>query len=143
MSATKFKLNVSTIINKNGLVLIQKRAIDEEVFPGLFGIPGGTVESSDKDLIEALKREVMEEVGVEITNVRLLQNNIITKPDKSTLYMVFTSDYESGTIKAMDGTESVQWSNMEEIKELEFTPTTKELLIDYYGKNRKDSLGRH
>lgn len=143
MSATKFKLNVSTIINKNGLVLIQKRAMDEEVFPGLFGIPGGTVESSDKDLIEALKREVMEEVGVEITNVRLLQNNIITKPGKSTLYMVFTSDYKAGNAQAMDGTESVQWSNMEEIKELEFTPTTKELLIDYYGKNREDSLGRH
>lgn len=135
MSATKFKLNVSTIINKNGLVLIQKRAMDEEVFPGLFGIPGGTVEATDKNLMAALQREVMEEVGVKINNIKLFQNNIVTKPNKSTLYMVFTSDYESGTAKAMDGTESVQWSSLEEVKELEFTPTTKELLIDYYGKN--------
>lgn len=63
MSHTPFKVNVSCIICNDGKFLLLKRALDEDIFPSLWGIPGGTVESYDKDLETALSRECMEEVG--------------------------------------------------------------------------------
>lgn len=38
-----FKVNVSVVIFNNNKILIQKRSSDEDVFPGLWGIPGGTL----------------------------------------------------------------------------------------------------
>ena len=124
-----FKLNVSVIIFDNdNNVLIQKRAITENVFPGLYGIPGGTVEISDISLEAALRREVMEEVGVKIKKTSLLIENIKAKEMYATLYLVYTAEHDSGEASPLDETESVQWLSQTDLAVLDFTPTTLETI---------------
>ena len=53
------------IENENGEILLQKRRDN-----GCFGLPGGAVEIGEK-LMEAAAREVYEEVGVVVEELRL------------------------------------------------------------------------
>lgn len=132
--AKLFKVNVSVVIFKEDKVLIVKRSMDEDIFPGLWGIPGGTVDATDKSLEFALTRELMEEVGVRIKNLKIIQNNIVEKDAHGVVYIVYKADYESGEPKAMDGTAEVRWMAHEEINKLEFTPKTKDLIETVYPK---------
>lgn len=128
MSHTPFKVNVSCVICNNDKILLLKRALDEDVFPGLWGIPGGTVESYDKDLETALLRECMEEVGVEISSPVLISNDINDKGDRGALYLVYKADYKSGEPKALDGTDEVKWLSIDEIRKLQLTPKTLKMI---------------
>lgn len=107
--------------------------MSEDVFPGLWGIPGGTVEYSiDDNLAEALEREIMEEVGITVSNIVMINNNIIKKHDCGTLYIIFSANYSSGIPTPLDGTTLVQWANLNTICSKEFTPKIKEMLIQYF-----------
>lgn len=129
MSSLAFKVNVSVVIKNNDEVLLIKRADDEEVFPGYWGIPGGTVEPTDGTLENALIRECAEEVGVEIKDIKLVSNNINDRGEKGgALYLVYSGSYSSGEPKPLDGTAAVEWSDIKKIRELNLTPMTLEII---------------
>lgn len=128
-----FRINASTVLfNNEGKVLIQKRSFDEDIFPGLWGIPGGTVEISDGSVTKALKREVKEEVDLEIEDVVFYKENLVTKEMCGICYLVFISRYLSGEAKALDGTTKVLWLEEGQLDDYEFTPTTKETISEYF-----------
>jgi 8-oxo-dGTP diphosphatase len=128
MSKVLFKVNVSTVIIKDGKYLVIKRADDEEVFPGMWGIPGGTVEPTDPTLEAALERECEEEVGITIHNSELIADDIHDKGEKGAIYLVYKSEYLSGEPKALDGTAEVHWLDIETIRTLELTPKTLDMI---------------
>lgn len=55
----------AAVIRQNGQVLLAQRPSDG-LLGGLWEFPGGTQEDTDPDLTACLKREIMEELGVEI-----------------------------------------------------------------------------
>lgn len=130
MSKPLFKVNASVIIkNHDCEILMIKRSDEEDVFPGFWGIPGGTVEPTDFSLEHALMRECMEEVGIRINNIKHLSNDISDKGDnKGALYIVYTAEYESGNPKPLDGTAEVAWLSVNTIRNLQLTPKTMELI---------------
>lgn len=128
MSYAPFKVNVSVVICKDDKVLLLKRSLTEDVFPGLWGIPGGTVEPTDKNLEVALSRECLEEVNVEISDTELVSNNVNDKGDRGALYLVYKANYASGEPKALDGTDVVQWLTIDQIRQLDLTPMTLDII---------------
>lgn len=128
MSSYNFKVNVSCVIKKDYDFLLIKRADDEEVFPGYWGIPGGTVEPADTTLEDALVRECAEEVGVEIINLEIVSNDINDKGEKGALYIVYKADYMAGEPKALDGTAEAKWLSIDDARTLNLTPKTLEML---------------
>ena len=98
MSYDKNKLHYITVtgilVDKEGKFLIAKRADWEKVFPGKWTVPGGKVEVLDyalrnKDtsshwyhvLEDSLKREVMEEVGLEMEDINYVTSLVYIRPD--------------------------------------------------------------
>lgn len=121
-------VNVSTVIfNQRGQVLLGKRSDDEDVYPGLWCIPGGKIdiESCEDGMIEKnLKREVNEEVGIEIEPIFYLTSNCLLKGKEAKLYMIFVSEHVSGVPSALDKTVEIKWSNIEELSPKMLTPKT-------------------
>jgi 8-oxo-dGTP diphosphatase len=56
--------NIVNAFIRDGAVLLTRRSPHRSVYPGLWSFPGGHVEEPHETLVEALVREVREEVGV-------------------------------------------------------------------------------
>lgn len=50
-------------------ILLLKRAAHEMYFPNHFEVPGGNIEESDRTIADAVKREVLEETGMNVLDV--------------------------------------------------------------------------
>ncbi|KKQ81453.1 MAG: NUDIX hydrolase [Parcubacteria group bacterium GW2011_GWF2_38_76] len=135
-------VNVSTIIfNQKGQVLLGKRSMDEDVYPGLWCIPGGKidVEPCEDGVIEKnLQREVREEIGIEIEPVFYLTSNCLLNGDEAKLYLIFVSEHISGDPRALDGTEQVKWFDIEELSHDMLTPRTFDNI--HHASDRRISL---
>ncbi len=59
---------IAFIILKDGKVLVEKRKMDKKVDPGQIIIPGGHIEKGETPL-EACKRELKEELGIECKRI--------------------------------------------------------------------------
>ena len=134
-----FKINISAVISNKDKILIGKRSLEEDVFPGFWGIPGGTLELTDKNLENALSREIMEEVNITIENIKFIKNNISQKDTIGVLYLMCTADYKNGKIQAKDGTDEVLWINIEDLNDYKFTPYTKDFIIETYERKKSDN----
>ena len=76
------KVVLGGVIVKNKQILIVQRSMNEDVYPGLWELPGGKKEDLET-AEEALIREIKEEVGVEIVPVMPFDvfNYTVDKPN--------------------------------------------------------------
>ena len=64
--------SVKAVIHSDGKILLQLRDEKPNIYsPGVWGLFGGNVESNEKP-IDALKRELLEEIGLDIKDAKLL-----------------------------------------------------------------------
>mgnify|MGYP003976956331 FL=1 len=81
MEDKKHIVAVTAFIKDKDKILVVKRRNDEIAFPGKWTVPGGKVERG-QTILEALKREVYEEVGLEIENwKKYLEDFTFVRPD--------------------------------------------------------------
>lgn len=77
MKAKPIIIAAGPVIIENGKVLLNKHGDD-----GFWKFPGGRVGQTDITLEEAAKREVTEEMGLEVELIRPLKPMMIEMPDK-------------------------------------------------------------
>ena len=123
-------ISVTGIVIKDGKFLITKRAPTEKAFPNQWTVPGGKLELDDyvkrpKDTSahwynifeDVLKREIMEEVGLTIKNIRYLTNLSYIRPDNiPTIIVSLFADYDKGRIKLCPALTEYNWVTLGEAK---------------------------
>ncbi|MBX4211540.1 MAG: NUDIX domain-containing protein, partial [Candidatus Yanofskybacteria bacterium] len=128
-----FKVIITAIVNKGGKYLVLQRAEWEKKFPLRWTVPGGKISSDDytrlpKDtpdywynvLEKTLHREVLEEAGVKIKNVRYVTSLAdARKDDYPSLVISCLADYASGTVKTDDSMVAHQWVTLKEAKKVD------------------------
>jgi len=107
----------AVICNDQGQVLIAKRPLDKHQ-GGLWEFPGGKVEA-DEDVLAALKRELHEELGIDVEQARPLIRVYHQYSDKSVLLDVWRVDGFSGEAHGREG-QPVEWCAAEALSEREF-----------------------
>ena len=121
---------VTVIIVKDGKFLIAKRSPQEKTFPNQWTVPGGKLLIDDyvkrsKDtsshwynIFEDLsKREVMEEVGLSIKNIKYLTSLSYIRPDNiPTVVVSFYADYDGGDVKLCPELTEHAWVSLEQAK---------------------------
>jgi 8-oxo-dGTP diphosphatase len=124
---------VTGILVKNGKYLITKRADWEKAFPGKWTVPGGKLEVLDyalrekdtKDhwynvLEEVMRREIKEEVDLEIKNISYVTSLVYVRSDKIPCLIVSLSaepkEDESEHIKLCDALTEFAWVSLEELR---------------------------
>lgn len=121
-------VNVEGAIQKEGRLLMVTRSEKEDHAAGLLSFVGGKVEfetSADDPISLTLKREIMEEVGVAVDNLRYVTSTGFTADDGETVVnLVYLCDWVSGEPRIVDPDEvgSVQWMTIEAIRQHEKTP---------------------
>jgi len=85
---------VGIILHENKF-LVERRRQDEKIDPGIVCLPGGHVRSNETKE-EALKRELQEEVGINVKNSRFICKNfyIASNGEKQNAYCYLVTDYE-------------------------------------------------
>ena len=121
---------VTAIVIKDGKYLIAKRADWEKAFPGRWTVPGGKLEVLDyvlrkKDtphhwyniFEDLVKREVMEEAGIEIENLGYVTSLAYIRSDKIPCIIVsLHADAKSDKIRLCKALTEYAWVSLEEAK---------------------------
>lgn len=129
-----FIVNVEAAIYKNGKWLIIERSKKEEHAGGLLSLVGGKVdlEGNSEDILErTVKREILEEVGIEVKdNIEYVHStSFVTGKGENVVDIVFLCEFQAGEAfaKSPDEVESVSWMSSEEIMN---NPNAPDFLIE-------------
>lgn len=114
MIANRYIVNVEGAIVRDGRYLMIVRAA-EEYAPGGLTLPGGKVEgagSADDALEETLRREIAEEVGLEVhEEMAYVRSSAFVAEGRPVVDVVFLCRWRSGQARAADPAEvaAVRW----------------------------------
>jgi len=122
---------VTAIVVKDGKYLVTRRSLTKKRFPGMWTVPGGKLETDDyinlpketkfywyNVLEKVLRREVKEEVGIEIKNIEYVTSLATIHEDGSpSLVISCMAGYSSGKVKLQEGeTDKFAWVSLKEAK---------------------------
>lgn len=125
------------IYNNNGQYLITKRSPHKKVHPGKWTVPGGGLSTDDYvatpetygnggwygAVEKALRREVREEVNIEIGKVKYLLDLTFLRPDGiPVLVLSYYAPYLSGDVKLDEDAVEFKWVTPKEAKEMDLIP---------------------
>ena len=116
-----FIVNVEGAIYKSEKWLLIRRSEKEEHAGGSLSLVGGKVEKegSSSDILEkTLKREITEEVGIEVSNLRYVNSSsFVTDSGINVVDIVFLCNHESGEAfaKSPDEVDEVIWMTTQQI----------------------------
>lgn len=123
---------ITAIVVRNERYLIVRRSQNKKRFPGMWVVPGGRLEPGDyvnlpKDtehywynvLEKTLKREVKEEVGVEISNIEYVTSLARVHEDGApSLVISCVADYVRGNVTLQKNeTDQYVWVTLKEAKD--------------------------
>lgn len=113
------------IVNPEGKILVAKRP-EHTHQGGLWEFPGGKLETAEP-VEEALKRELYEEVGIEVQQARPLIRIHHDYPDKSVLLDVWKVTSFTGTAHGKEG-QPVKWLEVSELNLLDFPDANRPII---------------
>jgi len=105
-------IGIGVIVIKNNKVLLGKRKNSHG--EGTWCFPGGHLEFNE-EIEECGKREVLEETGIKIKNIKLgpFTNDIFKKEGKHYVTLFLISDYDSGKVRVMEPDKFEKWEWIE------------------------------
>ncbi len=120
----------TAIIVKDGKYLITQRSWKKKVFPGKWHVPGGGLEIDDYinfpknkagqwyfAVEKTLRREVKEEVNLEMKRVNYLLDLAFIRPDGiPVITLSYWANYKSGKVKLDEDSIDFKWVSLKEAK---------------------------
>lgn len=127
--------HIQTKVTQKALIIVEDKVL-MVLEDGDWELPGGRINKGEKDLFEALKREIKEELSVEIDPQEIFTAYIFTKPTgEESLAIVYKCNLLSSieSIKPQDG-EIDEWQllSKEELRESKnIYPNSSEAINKY------------
>jgi 8-oxo-dGTP diphosphatase len=130
------RVAVHGLIKKNGKFLVLKRSFEDDYMPGYWDLPGGTIKFQE-NIIDALKREIREEVGVKAKIGKILFcYDFPSGLERHQFIIIYDCEYLSGEVKLnLEDHEEFKWVDLNEVKDLEKIAFLDEL-CKYLGKSK-------
>ena len=111
------------ILVKGAKFLVERRRWEETIDPGIVCLPAGHVEANES-LEDALKREMMEELGIKVNSFKFVCKNfyVASNGEKQHAYCYLITDYEGTPVCKV--AQEIFWENSIENLSLEIDKTT-------------------
>lgn len=128
------------IYNDEGKYLVTKRSMEKKAFPGMWTVPGGGITTDDYTSLPptnsagqwyntvelTLRREIKEEVNIEIEKPEYLLDLTFIRPDNiPVLVLSYMCKYQSGEVAVEgDGGDTVAfaWATLDELRSYDLIP---------------------
>jgi len=134
------RIVATAIIHKNGKYLITKRSENKKVYPGKWTVPGGGLAIDDYvnekpnndgcwyfSLEKSLRRELIEEVGLEIGKIDYLLDLTLVRPDNiPVITFSFYAPWKKGTVVLSDESIEYAWVARNEVKQYDLISGIRE-----------------
>ena len=119
------QIGVAVIRDDRDLILIDRR-LAKGLLGGFWEFPGGKIEGNET-VQECIKREVLEEIGIEIA----VDSHLITIDHTYSHFrvnlQVYNCRYLSGEARAIE-CEEIRWVTIEELDNYTFPPANQEII---------------
>lgn len=122
---------VAAIIHHDGAYFATQRGYGE--FEGMWEFPGGKIEPGESRE-DALKREIQEELGVDIYMKELLCTTEYDYPTFHLTMHCYLCSVASGEIELREH-KSAQWLTAEALESVEWLPADKEIIAKLRANN--------
>lgn len=126
---------VAGAVYKRGKILVGRRGLDESHEPGLWALPGGKVDRTKggfKNILEStLKKEILEEVGVQIDHEKsryIYSTTFIRSTGHHVVALLFLCPWKSGKPKALEDTMETAWVGKNDLNKFDWAHGTLESL---------------
>jgi 8-oxo-dGTP pyrophosphatase MutT (NUDIX family) len=125
------RIALTAIIHKDGKYLITKRSPDKKAFPNKWTVPGGGLEVDDYIDIEpttkagqwyyaietALRREIKEEVNLEVDKPKYLLDLTFIRPDGVPVVVLsYYCNYSAGEVILDEDAVEYAWVSVDELE---------------------------
>ncbi len=129
-------ITVGLVWSQRGELLICKMKADRGVFPGQWGFPGGGIDPGEH-MEAALRRELREELGIEVLNIRaaFFKDGVFEKLyiDGSTkaqylIFLVFHCEAESESILLNEEFDEYRWVSEADLQSMQLNEVTRDTL---------------
>ncbi len=110
---------LAAVISKNGRILIARRKSADR-FGGQWEFPGGKMEEGEEPR-QALKRELEEELGIEVEVGRFFEATFHLYPEFPLLLLVYHCRIVRGVARPLKARD-LRWVNLQQMKELTLPP---------------------
>lgn len=123
------------LVSPDDKILILRRANYMKKFGGKWGFIGGSIEDKDKNSKEAIKREIKEETGYELTwneeHEAKLFDKIKHQDNSTTEYWMVKLESEP-EIKISREHSKYEWYEIENDKDYKWMPDVYQIIQKYY-----------
>ena len=120
MKSRNIIVALECFVKKDGKYLMLKRNSDKKILPGVWMAPGGKIEFNE-GLFECARREIREETGLEINNLRIKAtgNGYMKDLNEEVFFHFVFADYAGGILKNNPPDGELRWLTVEEILKLD------------------------
>jgi len=127
----KTRVIVSAVIEKNRDLLFGKKKKDVGPYPNTWHLIGGGIDDGES-LIDAIKREILEEAGIEVEIIKSFGFDEDFEPNKHGemthyIFLVYLAKYVSGEIRADDDIEKLEWIPREKLSQIKLNKPSMKL----------------
>jgi len=122
---------VAAILRRDDRVLLCHRHPNREWYPNVWDLPGGHIEPSE-EAVDALVRELREELGIEVARGLALPFQQVTDAAVGVELMIWLLDWEGAVVNdAPEEHDELRWMTSDELRHVPLAhPSYVQLLSD-------------
>lgn len=122
------------IFNSNDELLIVKKSANEQIDAGLWTIPGGKI-YPEEPIIVGLRREIAEEVGLEVSNPQWIGEDVFQSEGAHFHAEHFKCVLKSGVVTLEKKLTEYKWiADLSELTPLPFAENIKKRIIEIFSQ---------